>query len=374
MPVRALWIVVAGLALSSVSDAGEEPPARVPPKGAVPMVGQAPHALLLEWDHLTSAVFTAGSFQTLSTWGLTTSDNITIIACRAMQVMRLPNHANSMAVGRKSSLLVLGENTGVVEVRDGRTFEVRHQLPVGAPYSIYAVAISADEEQIAACGTDGSACLWNLKNPKQLHRLPKAGREGERLSALAFAPDGRLLASLSRYGRLVLWDTTTHQPLGQADIAAGEDSELAFSKKGDRIVAVYRMNVISWHPEHEPQPTTFYAPPGVAPRYPKDVEGSRPAISGPKGEAIRFAGVSTLTPAGDAASILENGGIAVWDPVTGRVLATLPPPPEATNWEQPGSRFESIRYSRDGRLIGATTEAGELFVWNAPDSSVVKRP
>lgn len=368
MKHTSVWLVaVASVGLVCRATGQEPKPA------PAPVSGKAPHAELLGWAHHSSSLFSTGSFCTLASWNFTTRETQAIVDCRVSRMMRLPNHANSLAVGQKTGLVVLGENSGAVEIRDGHSFELQKELDNGAPYSIYAVAISPDEQQVASCATDGTVRLWDLKDPGHPRRLEKASREGERLGALAFSPDGESLASLSRYGRLVLWDTASLKALGQSDVSAGEDAALSFSKKGDRVFVVYRMNLTSWHPEHEPQPKTIVAPESVAPRYPKS-DTPFNGRSGPAyGEGIKFAGVSTLSPEGDMTSLRLDGSVAIWDPSTGKILASLAPPPAAAAWENPGNYFECVRYSPNGQLLAATASSGDLFVWNVPDMTVVKR-
>jgi WD40 repeat protein len=272
-----------------------------------------------------------------------------------------------MTVGRKKSTIVLGTNVGVVEVRDGTTLLPLKTFEVGHPYGIYAVAIDPEEKQIAACGTDGTVLVWNVDGDTPLYHLQKTHREGERMSALAFSPDGKSLAALSRYGWLTLWDLTTGQLIGEpVEHAGGENSTLKFTPAGDRIVVIERGAIRFWHPLHEPVVRVIRPPETVCPRYTAEEELS-PGARRDYGDGIRFAGVSTLSAdATQIASILQNGSVAFWDLQTKQVLLTLPPPSFIKAWEfageYPGLYFESIRISPDGQRVAASA-VGEMAVW-----------
>ena len=132
-------------------------------------------------------------------------------------------------------------------------------------------------------------------------------------------------------------------------------------------MVVGRGTINVWIPIHEPTPRVILPPAAVCPRYtPK--EEARGGIRAPDfGDGIRFAGVATLSQdAKHVASIVESGGVAIWELETKRVLATLPPPPFATKMENPGLYFKCIRFSPDGRRVAAAAASGEMVVWQLP--------
>ena len=139
-----------------------------------------------------------------------------------------------------------------------------------------------------------------------------------------------------------------------------------FTPGAERIVVVERAAIKFWHPMHEPIPRVIRPPEAVCPRYTPAEEAhgdSRPGF----GDGIRFAGVAPLShDAKHVASIVESGGVAIWELRTQRVLALLPPPAFATTVEHPGMSFEYIRFSRDGRRVAAAASSGEMVVWQLP--------
>ncbi len=350
----------------SASDNAE---GEVPP-GPAPVVGNASPVDHLAWDSRSSTLFTTGRFNGLGQWMFTIRGNTNhgeLVGCELNQLVRMPNHANSMAVGGRPTLIVTGTNVGTVEVREGSSLQTKQTCKVGPESSVYAVAVDPQGQQVAACRTDGTVLVWKVGEDKPSHQLKKASREGERMSALAFSPDGKSLATLSRYGYLALWDLTKGEPLGSPiDPAGGEQSKLQFTPSGDRLVVVDRAAIRFWHPLQEPKLREVIPPEAVCPRYPKkddtlpDGRGTRPDF----GHDIRFAGVMALSPdAKRVASITETGGLAIWEIESLKVLATFPPPEFVKAWEHPGMSFERIAYSPDAKYVAASAHSGGLAVW-----------
>ncbi len=328
-----------------------------------PVVSQATPVSNLAWLRHSHGLITTGKFNGLGQWMFTVGGGSKLVACELNQMTRLPNHANSMAVGGKPERIVLGTNIGTVVLRDGDTLQEIKTLSVGPKYSVYAVAIDVEGKQIAACRVDGTVLVWNVDDDDPVHHLKQCSREGERMAAIAFSPDGKSLATLSRYGYLALWDLETGKSLGMMDHAGGEQSTLRFTPDGHRVAIVNRASIRLWHPVFEAKPREVIPPEEVCPRYTEkenETLDSRPDF----GHDIRFAGIATLSPdAKRIASVLETGGIAIWDLSSLKVLQKLSPPPFVETWEHRGQYFERIAFSPDGSKIAASTSLGHLAVW-----------
>lgn len=348
--------VTVALALMSAADfTAAEPP---------PVIGRPISVQNFVWQSHSAGLITTGKFNGLGQWMFTVGDGNMLKACELNQLFRLPNHSNSLAIGGRPSTIVVGTNVGTAELYDAQTLQLKKRFKVGPEYSVYAVAIDADAKRVATCGTDGSVLVWNIDTDRLIHHLKKGSREGERMAALAFSPDGKSLATLSRYGFLSLWELTSGQQIGTpVDHSGGEESTLQFSPASDRLVVVDRAVLRIWHPIHEPVVRVIIPPESVCPRY-TDAENSRPGSRPDFGNGIRFAGVTTLSQdLKRVATVVESGGIAIWDIASLKVVSILPPSESAAKREHPGSEVDHIAFSPDQSKIAVSTVSGELAVW-----------
>src|SRR5262249_42665365 len=78
---------------------------------------------------------------------------------------------------------------------------------------VLAVAFSPDGDVLAATAADGTVRLWDVKTWKA---LASRGRHDAPAWALAFSPDGKLLASGSNDKTAKVWDVFGMQKLGAA--------------------------------------------------------------------------------------------------------------------------------------------------------------
>ncbi|KOU97999.1 WD40 repeat domain-containing protein, partial [Streptomyces sp. XY533] len=74
-----------------------------------------------------------------------------------------------------------------------------------------AVAFSPDGSLLATASFDGMVRLWDPTTHRPVDR-PSIGHTRP-VTAVAFSPDGSLLATASFDGMVRLWDPTTHRPV-----------------------------------------------------------------------------------------------------------------------------------------------------------------
>src|SRR5262249_52910434 len=80
-----------------------------------------------------------------------------------------------------------------------------HTAPVGA------VAWAPDGKTLASSGADQTIRLWEVATGRQIRSLP--GYRADYYLGLAWSPDGKVLASLAHeQKRIDLWDMTKEQP------------------------------------------------------------------------------------------------------------------------------------------------------------------
>jgi WD40 repeat protein len=133
---------------------------------------------------------------------------------------RLAPTARARALARVSLLDVLAEpDRGVLAIPGD---------------SVSAVAFSPDGKMLATVGYHGRIRLWDVATRRQIGAPMSA--DGYYLSAVAFSPDGKTLATASYDGTARLWDVATHRQIGAPMTADSRFvNAVAFSPDGKTL-------------------------------------------------------------------------------------------------------------------------------------------
>jgi WD40 repeat protein len=114
--------------------------------------------------------------------------------------------------------------------------------------SFYAVAFSANSQKLVGLCTQGAgeplaAVWWDIPSGKELGRLltavrVPAARDREAAAALAFSPDAKLLATgAQENGGIQLWDTSSQKEIGRFVGSSDKITALAFDPSGRRLAS-----------------------------------------------------------------------------------------------------------------------------------------
>jgi WD40 repeat protein len=95
------------------------------------------------------------------------------------------------------------------------------------------VTFSPDGKSLATGCQDGSLSMWAVNDGKPLQGFSAKGHQGA-LRSLAYAADGRLLASAGDDGRLIVWDLVKEKAVHQWRLP-GAISGLAFDPLGRHL-------------------------------------------------------------------------------------------------------------------------------------------
>jgi WD40 repeat protein len=122
--------------------------------------------------------------------------------------------------------ILVSAGAGVVRLWDAATGRELGHFPGSRGFTL-----SADGTRLASqsAGSLGAVSVWDTRSGKELHRLEAHAQE---VFALAFSPDGKLLATGGLDGVLRLWNTATGKQVGLLANHGGYISGVAFSADG----------------------------------------------------------------------------------------------------------------------------------------------
>jgi WD40 repeat protein len=113
----------------------------------------------------------------------------------------------------------------------------------GHTANIVGVAMSGDGKRCATTALDKTARIWNLADPEK----PIVLKHPREVFAVAFAPDGKAVATTNDHGIIWLWDAETGErraePLGENEKDHGQ-CRLRFLPGGKEIISVARDGTI----------------------------------------------------------------------------------------------------------------------------------
>ncbi|MFJ1600284.1 WD40 repeat domain-containing protein [Streptomyces sp. NPDC088261] len=127
------------------------------------------------------------------------------------------------------TLATLTERADPGQATKGSSNSAKPYNPVGS------LAFSPDGTTLAAAGTDGKVCLWDVGARKVRAVLTAAATEGG--MSVAFSPDGRTLATGSPEGTVRLWDPVTGYPRAALTGHTRIVTAVAFSPDGRTLAS-----------------------------------------------------------------------------------------------------------------------------------------
>jgi WD40 repeat protein/transcriptional regulator with XRE-family HTH domain len=219
-----------------------------------------------------------------------------------------------------------------------------------AKQGVSAVAFSPDGRLLAAAYGDGTVRLWDPATQQAVGTPIPAATSPEGVFSMAFSPDGKLLAITSDSGTVRLWNPATGQAVGAslpADTAPIEGvTSVAFSPDG-RLLAIAgdAGTVRLWNPAT-----------GQA------VGAPFVAVANGGLDGVAFSPDGKLLATADLA-----GYVRLWNPATGRVVG-------APLLAVANGGLNGVAFSPDGKLLATAGADGTVRLWNPATRQAVGAP
>lgn len=212
---------------------------------------------------------------------------------------------------------------------------------------VHDVAFSPDGAILASTGV-GLIELWDVKTQKNIATLIEYNRRVRSgISAIAFSPDGRTIASGDQEGRIKLWDVESGVDIATINGHGKEVSSVIFSPDGAMLASGSGDDTVKlWD---------VGARRSIAARFKRFV--TRRHIATLRGDTGLVESVA-FSPDGKILAAGSPEGVNLWDVKTKRNSGVL----HGLGGKK-SSWVDAVRFSPDGSILAAASADSQVILW-----------
>jgi WD40 repeat protein len=274
---------------------------------------------------------------------------------------------------------------GVVRLWEVATGRQSGVLEAGSQ-PVLAVAFSHDGNIVAGGSRNGFVLLWDVTTHQPVGRPLRAGTGP--VTSLAFSPRGSILAVGGTGGIVRLWDVTSRRPVGgPLTGVSGAVTSVAFSRDGATVAAGGADGTARlWHvASHQPVGRPLRAGAGRVNSVAFSPRGSILAVGG-TGGIVRLWNVTSRRPVGGPLTGVSGAVTSVAFSRDGKVLATGGKDGTARLWDvathEPvggpltghTGAVTSVAFSPDGKTLATGSSDGTVRLWDVATGGLTGGP